>query len=77
MDADLVVWDPEASFVVEPAALYHRHKATPYEGRKLYGRVVATYVRGHKVYAADEKRKMAPKACGQPVLYQPALGHSH
>jgi allantoinase len=45
-DADLVVWDPEASFRVEPAGILHRHRLTPYEGRTLYGRVRRTYLRG-------------------------------
>lgn len=45
-DADLCVWDPEKSFVVDPAALEHRHAVTPYAGRELYGTVEATYVGG-------------------------------
>jgi allantoinase len=39
-DADLVVFDPEASFTVEGATLHHRHKLTPYEGLVLQGRVM-------------------------------------
>ena len=35
LDADLVVWDPEAEFVREPRRLQHRHKLTPYAGRTL------------------------------------------
>jgi OHCU decarboxylase len=50
-DADLVVMDPDATFTVDPSALHHRHKATPYEGRTLSGRVVATYLRGRRVAA--------------------------
>jgi allantoinase len=46
LDADVVVWDPEARFQVEPAALLHRHKVTPYAGRELHGVVRATYVGG-------------------------------
>lgn len=49
-DADLVVWDPEASFTVEPAQLHHRHKLTPYTGRHLQGVVEMTFVRGARVY---------------------------
>ena len=45
-DADLVVWDPEASFVVDPERLHHRHKLTPYTGRTLYGVVRRTLLRG-------------------------------
>ena len=49
-DADIVVWDPEASFVVEPAMLLHRHKLTPYLGRKLYGMIHSTFVGGRVTY---------------------------
>jgi allantoinase len=45
-DADIVVWDPDASFVVDPQKLHHRHKITPYAGRELYGKVEATFVVG-------------------------------
>ena len=51
-DADIVVWDPEARFVVEPAQLLHRHKLTPYAGRELFGRVTATYVGGKRIFGA-------------------------
>jgi allantoinase len=49
-DADLVVWDPDASFVVEPARLHQRHKLTPYAGRTLFGSVLTTFVRGERVW---------------------------
>lgn len=49
-DADIVVWDPEASFVVEPERLFHRHKVTPYSGRELYGVVHQTYVCGRLAF---------------------------
>ncbi|AUX45685.1 allantoinase [Sorangium cellulosum] len=49
-DADLVIWDPEASFRVEPPLIEHRHKVTPYAGEELHGVVEATYLRGEKVY---------------------------
>ena len=50
-DADLVVFDPEASSVFDAAELHHRHPVTPYAGMRLDGRVLATYVRGVQVYA--------------------------
>ncbi len=49
-DADFVVWDPDASFVVDPTALYHRHPITPYAGRRLFGVVRQTWLRGDLVY---------------------------
>jgi allantoinase len=44
--ANLVVFDPEATFVVDASQLLHRHKLTPYHGRRLRGVVRATYVHG-------------------------------
>jgi dihydroorotase-like cyclic amidohydrolase len=49
-DADLVLFDPEARWTVGPESLHQRHKHTPYLGRKLRGRVCATYLRGEKIY---------------------------
>ena len=49
-NADLVIWNPEASFRVEPSKIHHRHKLTPYAGRLLSGVVEATFLRGEKIY---------------------------
>lgn len=49
-DADLVAWDPEARFTVDPARLYHRHPVTPYAGRELAGVVRRTWLRGVEVF---------------------------
>ncbi len=48
-DADLVIWDPEASFVVDAGRLHHRHKLTPYAGRTLHGVVQRTLLRGETI----------------------------
>jgi allantoinase len=50
LDADLVVWDPEAELAVEPEGLFFRHKISPYLGRRLFGRVERTILRGQVVY---------------------------
>jgi allantoinase len=50
MRADLVVWRPDAEFAVQSGHLLHRHKRTPYEGLRLQGRVVETYIGGDLVY---------------------------
>ena len=49
-DADIVVWDTDAEFTVQEQYIQHRHKLTPYAGRKLKGVVHRTYVRGKKAY---------------------------
>lgn len=51
-DADLVAFDPDATFAVDPARLHHRHPLTPYAGRHLRGVVRGTWLRGEP-FAAD------------------------
>jgi allantoinase len=65
-DADLVIFDPEASFIVEPAQLLHRHKITPYAGRTLHGMVKTTYVRGRKVF---ESGQVVGPPSGRTILH--------
>lgn len=50
-NADLVVWNPEASWTVDPARLHTRHALTPWAGAELSGAVEATYLKGEKIYA--------------------------
>lgn len=49
-DADLVVWNPEQSFIVKEEIIQHRHKITPYLNQELLGNVVQTYLAGEKVF---------------------------
>jgi allantoinase len=53
-NADLVVWNPEARWTVDPARLHTRHPLTPYAGRELKGVVEATYLKGEKIYSGGE-----------------------
>lgn len=64
-DADLVIWNPDAAFRVDPAQLQHRHKLTPYAGRELLGIVEATFLRGRKVF---ERGAFCPAPEGQVLL---------
>jgi len=61
-DADLVVWDPDATRTVDPSRLQQRHKLTPYAGRTLRGVVHATFVRGEEVWRDD---RLAHAQCGR------------
>ncbi|MFN2602929.1 MAG: allantoinase AllB [Gemmatimonadaceae bacterium] len=49
-DADIVIFDDDARFTVDPVALEHRHAVTPYAGRELFGRVINTLVGGRAVF---------------------------
>jgi allantoinase len=45
-DADFCVFAPDEEFTVDASRLHHRHPVTPYQGRRLYGVVRATFLRG-------------------------------
>jgi allantoinase len=47
-DADLVAFDADRRFTVDPHALRQRHPVTPYAGRTLTGLVQAVWLRGEK-----------------------------
>jgi dihydroorotase len=50
--ADLCVFDPEATWTVEPGALHSQGKNTPFVGVELPGRVRYTLVGGEVVFSA-------------------------
>ncbi len=50
-DADFVVFEPEAGFIVTEEHLHYRHRVSPYLGEKLRGVVKATYLHGNCVFA--------------------------
>ena len=53
-DADLVVFDQDATFQVIPERLYYRYPLSPYLGETLRGMVKATYLRGQCVFVNDD-----------------------
>jgi allantoinase len=53
-DADLVIFDPDAEFVVDAHRLRDRHRLSPYEGRTLAGLVRRAWVRGRPAFADGE-----------------------
>jgi allantoinase len=67
LDADLVIWEPDTAFTVEPDLLHFRHKVSPYLGRTLFGRVRATYLRGVPVY---DGAGFPAAPVGRPLLFR-------
>jgi dihydroorotase (EC 3.5.2.3) len=49
-----VLFDPDAPFVLDRFTLRSKSKNTPFDGQRMEGRVLATYVGGRRVYAAGE-----------------------
>ena len=48
--ADLVLFDPDAPFVLDRFQLRSKSKNTPFDGARLQGKVMATFVGGTRVY---------------------------
>ncbi|MBL7742568.1 MAG: allantoinase AllB [Chitinophagaceae bacterium] len=53
-DADLVIWNPDKSFIVTEEIIYHKHKITPYLGEELYGVAEQTCLKGEMVFDKGE-----------------------
>jgi len=51
LDADFVIFDPEASFTLTADRLYYRHPVSPYIGEQLWGTVKKTFLRGDEVFS--------------------------
>ncbi len=65
-DADLVIWDPDSRWKVQPEAIHHRHKPTPYAGMELYGVVERTILGGRVVYRDGN---FVPDAAGRILFH--------
>src|SRR6266852_6348480 len=53
-DADFVIFEPDAEFVVTEDRLHYRYPLSPYLGKRLRGVVKATYLRGQPVFSSGE-----------------------
>ena len=50
--ADLVLFDPDAPFVLDRFTLQSKSKNTPFDGQRMEGKVLATFVGGTQVFEA-------------------------
>ncbi|MEX0369596.1 MAG: amidohydrolase family protein, partial [Tateyamaria sp.] len=48
--ADLVLFDPHAPFVMDRATLHSKSRNTPFDGARMQGKVLRTFVAGRQVY---------------------------
>lgn len=49
--ADLVLFDPDAPFVLDRWSMQSKSKNTPFDGQRMQGRVLKTFVAGQEVYS--------------------------
>ena len=50
--ADLVLFDPDAPFLLDRFTLQSKSKNTPFDGQRMEGRVIATFVGGQQIHGA-------------------------
>lgn len=51
---DLVLFDPDAPFVLDRFTLLSKSKNTPFDGARMEGRVLGTWVQGRNVYSRED-----------------------
>jgi dihydroorotase len=49
-DCDFAIWDIGTEYAIDPETFKSMGRATPFAGRKVYGRCLATFVGGHPVF---------------------------
>ncbi|MEK6204554.1 MAG: amidohydrolase family protein, partial [Amylibacter sp.] len=49
--ADLVLFDPDKPFILDRTTLKSKSKNTPFDGRRMQGVVLRTYLGGQEIYA--------------------------
>ncbi|WP_432450439.1 dihydroorotase [Aliiroseovarius marinus] len=52
--ADLVLFDPDAPFVLDRFKLRSKSKNTPFDGARMEGKVLGTWVAGTRVFGGDD-----------------------
>ena len=52
--ADLVLFDPDAPFLLDRSTLCSKSKNTPFDGQRMEGRVIGTWVAGRRVFGAGQ-----------------------
>lgn len=52
--ADLVLFDPDAPFILDRFRLHSKSKNTPFDGARMEGRVLGTWVGGEAVFRAGD-----------------------
>jgi allantoinase len=66
-DADLVAFDPEATFAVRASDLLHKNPVSPYDGRTLTGVVRRTWLHGTEVTADGPRQGRLLRRGGSPL----------
>jgi dihydroorotase len=50
--ADIILFDADAPFVLDRTTLKSKSKNTPFDGQRMQGKVLKTFVSGQEVFSA-------------------------
>jgi dihydroorotase len=53
--ADIVIFDPHATYKIDKETFFSKGRNTPFDGRKVTGKVLTTIVDGKIVYSEKEQ----------------------
>ena len=70
-DADIVIYDPEKDFTISVNNMHSDYDHTIWEGKKLHGYPVKTFVRGELVY--EDGKYVGTPGSGKYVKRTPAV----
>ena len=62
---DRCEWDLERAYEIDPETFLSKGRATPFAGRKVYGRCVRTIHKGQEVFDTSSGRKRPPSPQGE------------
>ncbi|TDR20668.1 allantoinase AllB [Marinicella litoralis] len=65
-DADLVIWNPEQSQIIDAKQTFHKHKASAYEEVEVFGTVQQTILRGQTIYDINDQQHFDALIDNQP-----------
>ncbi|MBQ1603863.1 MAG: amidohydrolase family protein, partial [Oscillospiraceae bacterium] len=55
-DGGFSVWDLDERYAIDPSEFQSMGRATPFAGKEVYGRCLATFCAGQQVYARGETK---------------------
>jgi len=67
-EGDRCEWDLETEYEIDPERFLSKGKATPFAGRKVYGRCLRTIHKGQAVFETSSGRKRPPSCPGLPPV---------
>jgi len=56
--ADITIWNNEETFTIKEESIQHKHKATPYLNKTVFGKVIHTFVNGVQVVENGELKTL-------------------